>query len=80
MPQFESHVAALTHRRPVSGLTSGQIEFMLQLAYMIPIEIVSELIALRERDIEATLLLFWGAANRDASQFGLSSKRYLRAH
>jgi cytochrome P450 len=50
---LEAHVVALTHERLANGLACGHIEFMSALANMIPIEIVSELIALKERDVDA---------------------------
>jgi cytochrome P450 len=47
------HIASLTHQRLAAGLAAGRMEFMSQLANLIPIEIVCDLIALKERDVQA---------------------------
>jgi cytochrome P450 len=47
------HLIEMTQQRLAAGLASGKMEFMSQLANLIPIEIVSELIAFKESNAEA---------------------------
>jgi len=50
---LEGHLVEMTRRRLAEGLRTGEIEFMSALANMIPIEIVTDLIAFRQRNTEA---------------------------
>ena len=50
---LESQVVAMTHERLDPALEAGSIEFMSELANLIPIDVVTELIAFKERNTQA---------------------------
>jgi cytochrome P450 len=53
--QLESQIAERTHHYLAPGLDENKIEFMQELANRIPIEVVSDLIAFRQRNTDALL-------------------------
>lgn len=50
---LEAQVSDMTADRLASGLNRGRIEFMTELANLIPIDVVSELIAFKQRNTQA---------------------------